>query len=76
MSALYFIFLDFNPSGAVSLYEVLYLSPGVYYPSMSLRLWYDTERDSTFVTSLCVNNKKEVPTDLRSTFHVFFIFRF
>ena len=59
MSALYFIFLDFNPSGAVSLYEVLYLSPGVYYPSMSLWLWYATERDSTFVVpSLCVNKKR------------------
>ena len=59
MSALYFIFLDFNPSGAVSLYEVLYLSPGVYYPSMSLRVWYATERDSTFVVaSLCVNEKR------------------
>ena len=62
MSALYFIFLDFNPSGAVSLYEVLYLSPGVYYPSMSLRSWYDTERYSTFVvTSLCVNKNKRFP---------------
>ena len=72
MSPLCFIFLDFNPWGAVSLYEVLYLSPGVYVPSISLRLWYDTERYSTFVvTRLCVN-KKEVPTDLRSTSHVFF----
>ena len=60
MSALYFIFLDFNPLGAVSLYEVLYLSPSVYYPSMSLRLWYATERDSTFVVpSLCVNKKRD-----------------
>ena len=59
MSALYFIFLDFNPLGAVSLYEVLYLSPSVYYPSMSLRLWYATERDSTFVVpSLCVNKRR------------------
>ena len=59
MSALYFIFSGFNPSSAMSLYEVLYLSPGVYYPSMSLRLWYATERDSTFfVPSLRVNNNK------------------